>query len=70
MPLTKAEVKSQSDADFVALARAGDGTLTDSGGFGEGAFTLRLTGMDGQVIPQEPPAFKPGQLVKSELQFE
>lgn len=70
VPLTKAEVKSQSDADFVALARAGDGTLTDAGGFGEGAFTLRLTGMDGQVISQELPGFQPGQLVKSELQFE
>jgi expansin (peptidoglycan-binding protein) len=70
VPLIKAEVKSRGDSDFVPLARGTDGTLTDSGGFGEGAFTLRLTGMDGQVISQELPGFAPGQLVKSELQFE
>lgn len=70
VPLIKAEVKSQSDSDFVELARGTDGTLTDAGGFGDGAFTLRLTAMDGQVISEELPGFQPGQLVKSAKQFE
>jgi hypothetical protein len=70
VPLVKAEVKAQGDADFVELQRGGDGTLTDASGFGDGAFTLRLTGLDGQVLSDELPGFEPGQLVQSELQFE
>ena len=70
VPLAKAEVKSQSDNAFVELARGGDGTLTDASGFGDGAFTLRLTAMDGQVITEELPGFEPGALVKSAKQFE
>jgi expansin (peptidoglycan-binding protein) len=70
VPLAKAEVKSASDKDFVELARASDGTLTDASGFGDGAFTLRLTAIDGQVITEELPGFKPGSLVKSAKQFE
>lgn len=70
VPLTKAEVKSKTDSDFVTLERGGDGTLTDAAGFGDGAFTLRLTGLDDQVIEEILPGFEPGQLVKSALQFE
>ena len=70
VPLVKAEVKAKGDADFVTLERAGDGTLTDPSGFGDGAFTLRLTGLDGQVLEEELPGFEPGQLVPSKLQFE
>jgi len=47
LPLTKVEVKSANHAAFVELERGGDGTLTDGGGFGEGAFSLRLTAIDG-----------------------
>jgi len=70
VPLVKAEVKAAGDQDFVALTRAGDGTLTDASGFGEGAFTLRLTGMDAQVLTEELPGFEAGALVESRLQFE
>ncbi len=70
VPLVKAEVKAAADADFIELERAGDGTLTDPSGFGEGAFTLRLTAMDGQVITEELPGFTAGQLVESSKQFE
>jgi hypothetical protein len=70
VPLVKAEVKKAGAKDFVELQRAGDGTLTDASGFGEGAFTLRLTAMDGQVITDDLPGFEPGQLVKSTQQFE
>jgi hypothetical protein len=70
VPLTKVEVKSKTDSDFIPLQRGSDGTLTDAGGFGDGAFTLRMTGMDGQVVEETLPGFKPGQLIESELQFE
>jgi hypothetical protein len=70
VPLLKAEVKGNGDKDFVELQRAGDGTLTDPSGFGEGAFTLRLTAIDGQVITEELPGFTPGALVESAKQFE
>jgi expansin (peptidoglycan-binding protein) len=70
LPLTKAEVKTASGKDYVALVRGGDGTLTDSAGFGDGAFSLRLTSMDGQVVSDDVPSFKPGQLIESAKQFE
>ncbi len=68
-PLTKAEVKTTTGKDFVALTRAGDGTLTDASGFGDGPFTLRLTSMDGQVVTDDQPGFKAGSLVQSAKQF-
>lgn len=49
-PLAKVEVKSKNHASFVALERGGDGTLTDGSGFGRGAFTLRLTALDGTTL--------------------
>ena len=70
VPLVKAEVKAAGDKDFVPLARGGDGTLTDASGFGEGAFTLRLTSMDDQVITDDLPGFEAGTLVESNQQFE
>lgn len=70
VPLAKAEVKGQGDNAFIELERGGDGTLTDASGFGDGAFSLRLTAMDGQVVSDELPGFKPGTLVKSAKQFE
>lgn len=70
VPLTKLEVKSANHPDFITMARAGDGSLTDASGFGEGPFTFRLTALDGQVLTDELPGFKPGELVKSSKQFE
>ena len=52
VPVLKVEVKSVNHASFVELERGGDGTLTDAGGFGAGAFTIRSTGMDGQVVEE------------------
>lgn len=52
VPLAKVEVKSMNHGDYVALERAGDGTLTDAQGFGAGAFTIRSTGVDGQVVEE------------------
>jgi expansin (peptidoglycan-binding protein) len=70
VPLVKAEVKSADDKDFVELTRAGDGTLTDASGFGSGAFSLRLTATDGQVVTDALPSFTAGELVKSTKQFQ
>jgi expansin (peptidoglycan-binding protein) len=50
VPLAKVEVQSANHASYVELTRGGDGTLTDGGGFGQGSFSIRSTGMDGQVV--------------------
>jgi expansin (peptidoglycan-binding protein) len=70
VPLTKVEVKGTGDNDFVELARESDGSLVDASGFGDGAFTLRITGLDGQVVEDELPGFDAGQLVQSKKQFD
>jgi expansin (peptidoglycan-binding protein) len=70
VPVTKVEVKSANHPAFVELERGTDGTLTDGSGFGAGEFTLRLTGMDGQVITDTLSSFTPGQIVQSTKQFE
>ena len=69
VPLATAEVQSANHSSFFALRRETDGTLNDDGGFGEGSFTLRLTGIDGQVITDTFPSFSPGQLITSTQQF-
>lgn len=50
VPLARVTVTSANHATPVELARAGDGTLTDASGFGEGPFTITLTGVDGQTV--------------------
>lgn len=69
VPVTKVEVQSAKHAGFAALRRETDGTINDDGGFGPGAFTLKLTGMDGQVVTESFPGFSPGQLLKATQQF-
>ncbi len=49
VPLEKVEVKSAKHSSFTALERAADGTLTDNQGFGQGQFTIKLTGIDGST---------------------
>jgi expansin (peptidoglycan-binding protein) len=50
VPLAKVEVKSANHSTWTALSRGTDGTLTDSGGFGSGGFSIRSTGVDGQQV--------------------
>jgi expansin (peptidoglycan-binding protein) len=50
VPLTSVEVESPNHTTWAPLARGSDGTLTDSAGFGVGTFTIRSTGVDGQVV--------------------
>jgi hypothetical protein len=70
VPITKVEVESENHASFFEMRRAGDGTLNDDGGFGTGEFTLRVTGMDGQVVTETLPSFSAGELVTGSVQFE
>ena len=50
VPLAKVEVQSVNHASFIELQRGSDGTLTDASGFGNGSFTIKLTGIDGSTI--------------------
>ena len=50
VPISKVEVQSPNHAAYFALTRGSDGTLTDGGGFGNGSFTIRVSGVDGQQI--------------------
>jgi hypothetical protein len=70
VPIEKVEVQKEGSDVFVELERGTDGTLTDPSGFGTGAFTLRVTAIDGQVIEDTQSGFEPGALVDSGLQFE
>jgi len=70
IPITKVEVMSANHASFVELRRETDGTLNDDGGFGSGPFTLRITGMDGQVLTETLPGFSAGQIVTATVQFQ
>ncbi len=70
IPITRVEVKSANHASFFELRRETDGTLNDDGGFGPGPFTLRITGMDGQVLTETLPGFSAGQLITATVQFQ
>jgi hypothetical protein len=50
VPLAKVEVQSANHSSYTALSRGSDGTLTDASGFGSGMFSIRSTGVDGQVV--------------------
>jgi expansin (peptidoglycan-binding protein) len=50
VPLAKVEVQSANHASYTQLTRGTDGTLTDGSGFGQGSFTIRSTGIDGQQV--------------------
>jgi expansin (peptidoglycan-binding protein) len=53
VPLTKVEVMSPNHGSFFELERGSDGTLTDGGGFGNGPFTLQLSGVDGTTVTDQ-----------------
>lgn len=57
------EVQSTNHASFTSLTAGSDGTFTDGGGFGAGAFTLRVVGVDGSHFEQMFPGFAPGDLL-------
>lgn len=63
VPIQKLEVQSQRHAGFTPLQLGTDGTFTDSGGFGSGAFTLRVTGINGGSVDQSFSSFTGGALL-------
>ncbi len=69
VPVSKGEVQIGGQGGFATLRRETDGSLVADAGFGAGAFTLRVTAVDGQVITQAFPSFTAGQVVGSEQQF-
>lgn len=69
LPIASVEVKSAKYKNWFKLTRGNDGTYTASGGFGKGAFTLRLTSIDGQVIEDTYASFSQGALLRSKGQF-
>ena len=70
VPIAELAVKSANHSEFAPLQRGGDGTFTDNHGFGSGPFTLRVTGVDGQVIEDDFDGFTPGEIVTSAGQFQ
>jgi expansin len=70
VPIKTVEVKSANHPAFAPLTRGTDGTLTDASGFGEGAFTLRVTATSGQIVTDEIPKLSPGSVVPSSGQFD
>jgi hypothetical protein len=70
VPVTKVEVKSANHADFFTLQRGTDGTLNDAQGFGQGAFTLRISGTDGSSVTDSFDSFSMGQLIVSQQQLQ
>jgi expansin (peptidoglycan-binding protein) len=69
-PLAKVEVLSRKHTSWFSLRRETDGTYNADRGFGSGAFTLRMTSTDGQVVSETFPGFQPGSLVPSAHQFQ
>lgn len=70
LPVASVEVMSANHSDWFELTRGNDGTWTDSSGFGDGAFTLRVTAIDGQILQEQFDGFEPGDLVEGTSQFQ
>lgn len=70
LPIVKAEAKRPGEAGFTELSRGPDGTLTRADGVGDGAFTIRLTAIDGQVIEDELEGWSAGAVADSGEQFD
>jgi expansin (peptidoglycan-binding protein) len=70
LPITKVESKPSGETGYSTLNRTSDGPFTDGNGVGSGAFELRITASDGQVVTQTLSGFQPGTLVESTMQFQ
>ena len=58
------QVKSTKHANSPALILGTDGTFTDNNGFGSGAFTILVTGIDGSTFSQDFTGFNPDDLIQ------
>ena len=71
LPLTKVEVRSSKNPSWQALRREADGTFNDDDGIGLGAFSVRLTAVDGQQHVDEFPSYERGaQLLAGQGNFD
>ena len=70
LPLEKVEVQKGSTGAFTALRRETDGTWNLDSGFGEGAFTLRVTASGGATTSQSFSGFSAGAVVETTMQFD
>ena len=71
LPLTKVEVQSSKNGSWQTLRREADGTFNDDDGIGLGAFSVRLTAVDGQQHVDEFPSYERGaQLLAGQGNFD
>lgn len=71
VPIASVEVMGTHHA-YAATQRESDGSLVDASGFGEGAFSIRVTAVDGQVLVDTlswPASGLAGQLVTGQANF-
>ena len=66
MAIERVEVINARFPDGQELVLATDGTYTESSGFGEGPFTLRVTGVTGAFIDIPLDGFEPGAVVAAQ----
>jgi expansin (peptidoglycan-binding protein) len=64
VPIQKVEVQGPRHSSFTPLQLGTDGTFTDNGGFGTGAFTLRVTGINGGSVDQPFSGFSGGAVLQ------
>jgi expansin len=60
LPLSKVEVQSSKNGSWQTLRREADGTFNDDDGIGLGAFSVRLTSIDGQQRVDQFPSYQRG----------
>lgn len=70
LPVDSLEVKNARASSFTQLRRETDGTFNADRGFGEGSYTLRLTGRGGVTATQDFSGFTPGALVETMMRLE
>ncbi|MBF5046160.1 MULTISPECIES: hypothetical protein [Myxococcaceae] len=60
LPISKVEVKSSKNPTWQTLRRETDGTFNDDDGIGLGAFSVRVTAVDGQQHVDDFPSYTAG----------
>jgi hypothetical protein len=63
--VARVEVRSAHHASWFARRRETDGTFNDDHGFGAGAFTLRVVGVNGAAVEVAAAGFQPGGIIRA-----
>jgi expansin len=69
LAIARVEVRRADTGAYRTLELGGDGTFTDASGFGDGAFTLRVTAVDGSVVEIPQTGFAAGSVVDTGVNF-